>query len=298
MKGKETIDQFYEQRSLSEFKPASDDAGHFNVFRKDDVGPDKTPPKYARRDFFKIALIRGHNLFHYADKTLEVFGDTLVFSNPEIPYTFEPIAEVPGGYFCIFRESFFSEYLRAGLRELPMYRIGGSPAYILDSESTDRISAVFEKMLQEVGSDYRFKYDLLRNYVTEIIHLALKLEPSDLLYPHSNANTRITAVFMELLERQFPIERRTQQFSMKSPKDFALQLAVHVNHLNRAVKTTTGKTTSEIIYTRLVSEAKALLKHTDWNVSEIGFTLGFEDPTHFNHFFKKQTNSKPSDHRI
>jgi AraC family transcriptional regulator, transcriptional activator of pobA len=294
---KETLDEFYKKRSIKEFKTDPEDSSHFSVFSKDEIGPDKPPIKYARRNFFKIALIRGHHLFHYADKTLEVSGDTLVFSNPEIPYTFESIKEEGGGYFCIFKESFFNEYLRDGLRKLPMYKIGGSPAYILDKKSSDRVITAFEKMVEEVNSDYEFKYDLIRNYVTEIIHIALKLKPSEKLYPNTDANTRITNVFMELLERQFPIEDFTQQFNMKSAKDFAGQLSIHVNHLNRAVKTITGKTTSEIIYERVINEAKALLKHTDWNVAEIGFSLGFEDPTHFNHFFKKHTNTKPSDYR-
>ncbi|MEO7490508.1 MAG: helix-turn-helix domain-containing protein, partial [Ferruginibacter sp.] len=37
-----------------------------------------------------------------------------------------------------------------------------------------------------------------------------------------------------------------------------------------------------------------LLKHTDWNVSEIGYCLGFEEPAHFNHFFKKLTSTTPT----
>jgi AraC family transcriptional activator of pobA len=71
-------------------------------------------------------------------------------------------------------------------------------------------------------------------------------------------------------------------------------LSVHVNHLNRAIRITTGKTTTEHIFDRLISEAKALLKHTNWNISEIGYCLGFEEPAHFNHFFKKQTSLTPS----
>ena len=98
----------------------------------------------------------------------------------------------------------------------------------------------------------------------------------------------------ELLERQFPIESPTQRFTLRSARDFAEHLAVHVNHLNRAIRLTTGKTTTEHIFERLTSEAKTLLKHTNWNISEIGYSLGFEEPAHFNHFFKKQTTMTPS----
>lgn len=179
-----------------------------------------------------------------------------------------------------------------------MFAQGGKTAYMLDKKQDKHVTAIFEKMLEEINSDYRFKFDLVRNYIMEMVHYALKMEPADNLYEHADANARITAVFTELLERQFPIESPSQQFSLRSAKDFAKQLNVHVNHLNRAIRNTTGKTTTTHIFERLVSEAKALLKHTDWNISEISYSLGFEEPAHFNHFFKKLTSTTPSAFRI
>jgi AraC family transcriptional regulator, transcriptional activator of pobA len=68
---------------------------------------------------------------------------------------------------------------------------------------------------------------------------------------------------------------------------------VHINYLNGAVKQITGKPTSVHISERIVAEAKALLQHTDWNVAEIAYALGFEYPTYFNNFFKKKTGAIP-----
>ncbi len=149
-----------------------------------------------------------------------------------------------------------------------------------------------------MASGYEYKHALIRNNIVELIHFALKMQPADKLYQHIDAKVRITSVFNELLERQFPVESATEQFRLRSASDFADRLSVHVNHLNRAVRSTTGKTTTEYISARLAGEAIALLKHTDWNISEIGYSLGFEDPSHFNHFFKKQTNQIPSNFRL
>jgi AraC-like DNA-binding protein len=41
-----------------------------------------------------------------------------------------------------------------------------------------------------------------------------------------------------------------------------------------------------------------LLKHTDWNVAEIGYSLGFAQPSHFTAFFKKLTRATPTSIRI
>ena len=74
--------------------------------------------------------------------------------------------------------------------------------------------------------------------------------------------------------------------------------SVHVNHLNRAVREVTGKTTTLHLKERIVAEAKALLLHTAWNISEISHSLGYEYPTYFNNFFKKQTGIAPNSFRI
>jgi AraC family transcriptional regulator, transcriptional activator of pobA len=270
------------------------DIGQFNVFRIEDcVGTDKAP-KYSRRDFYKISIATGESLYHYGDKTLEISGPTLMFFNPSVPYVFAPISDNLTGFFCIFKESFFTEHLRTRIKDLPMFMPGNRPSYSLNQQQSTEISNVFRKMLEEIGSDYQFKYDLIRNYIMEIVHAALKIQPVEHLYPNGDANARITTVFSELLERQFPIESPSQRFSLRSPKDFAEQLSIHVNHLNRALRSTTGKTTSEHIFERLIAEAVALLKYTDWNISEISYSLGFEEPSHFNNFFKKHTSFTPS----
>lgn len=291
----ETLEDFYLQKFNWLPENLKRDIGHFNVFKLEDcIGPGKQPVRYTRREFYKISLMRGNHVYHYADKSVEISGSTLLFFNPSVPYTFEPMSSDPSGYFCIFKDAFFTEHVRGGIRELPMFIPGNKPSYALDINQDKYVSQVFEKMLEEIGSDYVYKYDLIRNYIMEIIHYALKIQPTITLYQQTDANARITAVFTELLERQFPIESPDQRFSLRSARDFAKHLSVHVNHLNRAIRITTGKTTTEHILERLASEAKALLRHTSWNISEIGYCLGFEEPAHFNHFFKKQTSMSPS----
>lgn len=275
--------------------------GHFNIFRLEDfASPNVKPIKYIRRNFYKIALIRGTNLYHYADKSLQISGTTLIFFNPRVPYTWEPLSDdgERTGYSCIFTESFFPGGVTAVLGRLPMFQIGGNPAYTLNKQQDKYVNSLFEKMKAEIDADYIYKYDLIRNYITEVAHYALKTQPSETQYQHPNANSRICAVFTELLERQFPIEDPAQRFALRSAKDFAQQMAVHVNHLNRAVRETTGRTTTDQIAERLLSEARVLLRHTDWNVSEIAYCLGFEEATHFNNFFKKHTSTTPTGYRV
>ncbi|WP_261387820.1 helix-turn-helix domain-containing protein [Chitinophaga pinensis] len=88
-----------------------------------------------------------------------------------------------------------------------------------------------------------------------------------------------------------------QRIHFRYPAEFATQLSVHVNSLNRALKEITGKTTSQLIAERITQEARGLLKHTDWNISEISWCLGFEEPPHFINFFKKNEHLTPKSFR-
>ena len=130
-----------------------------------------------------------------------------------------------------------------------------------------------------------------------LAHEALKLQPSQNNTHQKNAAVRITSVFLELLERQFPIESVQRPLELRTAQDFAKNLSIHVNYLNSAVKEVTGKTTTAHIGDRIIAEAKALLQHTDWNIAEIAYALGFEYPTYFNNFFKKKTGYIPKSER-
>jgi len=84
----ETIADFYRNKCLGQPEDQGSEPGHFNVFRIGDltVVPHQ-PMRYTRRDYYKISLLHGHNIYHYADKSLEVSSPALLFFNPRVPYT-------------------------------------------------------------------------------------------------------------------------------------------------------------------------------------------------------------------
>lgn len=294
----ESLEEFYKFKFPELSTELKTDIGQFNVFRIEERLHSRTTSlTYIRRDFFKIMLFQGSNVFHYGDTSIEVKGNTLLFFNPLVPYTYDPLEPDTKGYFCVFREEFFKENLRLNLYDLPLFLTGAKPVFNLRAAECEEIQGLFEKIIKELDSDYTYKYDLIRNYVSEMIYLAIKLQPSENIYRHANASSRITTVFAELLERQFPIVSTSQRFELRAPKVIADRLSVHVNHLNRALKQSTGRTTSDLISERLVAEAKVLLKHSDWNIGEISYALGFEDQAHFNSFFKKHAKLNPSSYR-
>ncbi len=258
----------------------------------------KNGHNYSRKDFYKISLNTGKYIFHYADKSFETDKTILFFGNPRIPYSCEVISQT-SGCSCLFTEGFLKLSERSeSLLHSPLFKLGGTPILQINNEQKAEITAIFKKMIAEQDTEYAFKDELIRNYIGLIIHEALKIQPSDNVPKHKNAAVRITSVFLELLERQFPIESKEHPLQLKTAQDFASYLSVHVNHLNSSVKEVTGKPTTTHIADRVISEAKALLQHTDWNIADIAYSLGFEYPTYFNNFFKNKTGHIPKSERV
>ncbi|WP_317224549.1 helix-turn-helix domain-containing protein [Chryseobacterium aahli] len=203
------------------------------------------------------------------------------------------------GYAILFSEEFFKNSERSeSLQQSSFFKIGGTPVLKITEEQRIFLNTVFQKMISEQESNYIFKDELIRNYISLIIHESLKMEPSENYEQNKNASSRLTSVFLELLERQFPIETTANPLQLRTAQHYAQHLNVHINYLNRAVKEVTGKSTTSHITERIITESKALLQHTDWSISEIAYALGFEYPTYFNNFFKKQTGTNPKAFRL
>jgi len=263
----------------------------FKVFETDSASAGLA---YSRKDFYKINITIGKFVFHYAERSIETDQIFLFFGNPRIPYSCDAVSEVFNGYTCVFTEEFLKLGDRSeSLQQSPLFKYGGTPIFNLNETQQATFVNLFQKMIEEQDTDYSFKDELIRNYVNLLIHEALKIRPAENSVKHNNAAERITSVFLELLERQFPIESKERPLELKTAQDYARNLSVHINYLNSAVKEVTGRPTTSHISDRLINEAKALLQHTDWNIAEIAFALGFEYPTYFNNFFKKKTGTVP-----
>jgi len=304
-----TIKEFYEN-ILGDSCPDIDlfltenlhkDVGHVNVFDISEIHSSckyKTEMPYDRRTYYKISLIKGNNKVEYADKTIIIEDAAILFASPKIPYNYTNLDREQSGHFCVFTKDFLP-VSKTGLELdfLPVFSPKSDFIYKISQDQFKELEAIFKRIHVEIKSDYQYKYDLLRNYIMELIHFGQKLQP---ILPQDNnktASSRTTTLFIELLERQFPIENIDQLLQLKTPADYAETLGVHVNHLNKVLKEITGRTTGEIIGNRIYQEAKILLDQTKWNISEIAFSLGFEEVSHFSNFFKKYNSQSPLHYR-
>ena len=294
----ESIPQFYKRIQRSDPQVGADyskEKTYFNVFsRQCNFGT----VQFSYREFYKVTLIMGIGKLYYADKWILVNRPALMFSNPLVPYAWESISEEQKGIFCIFNELFVqSEEKNGSLANSPLFKLTGDKVFFLDDTQVAKVLDIYTQMQEENRSDYANKYDVLRCYLHLLIHTAMKMQDSNKYESHPNASQRITELFIELLDRQFPVDYPHSVLSLRTPADYANRLSIHVNHLNKVVKDTIGKTTSSMIAERIIKECTQYLLHSNLSISEIAYSMGFENIAYFSKFYRKHTGKSPSEIR-
>jgi AraC-like DNA-binding protein len=74
-------------------------------------------------------------------------------------------------------------------------------------------------------------------------------------------------------------------------------LGVTTSHLSDSMRLETGLTAGELIRARLILEAKRLLLHSELTIAEIGYELGFGDPSYFSRFVRREIKTSPAEFR-
>ncbi|MGN8057664.1 helix-turn-helix domain-containing protein [Pedobacter sp. 22163] len=270
-------------------------------FRIAAIGENRcTLQSYHRRDFYKIGLVISGEpcqLRYGPIDSISIDRPVIIFLNPMVPCTWSvPELTIPNkGYFCVFDDGFITSDSRLRVLAGRIFTEQESPAYFLEQAELQFLTGLFADMHKDSETDYYEKEDLYRSHLSLIFHKAIQMRAPNISI--DSGHSRIVTAFNGLLRRQFPVDMPLQPIKLKKASDYADKLAVHVNHLNMAVQSATGKSTTRHISELIFSEAKSLLSFTSYSIAEIAFCLGFEYQSYFNRFFKKYSGVTPSNFR-
>ncbi|WP_421830661.1 helix-turn-helix domain-containing protein [Larkinella sp.] len=153
--------------------------------------------------------------------------------------------------------------------------------------------AVFSDLLNFVYREYEGNQPNRYEVILSAFHIVLEL--ADRLYNQlwTDDDTyqydRIRQ-YEQLIEEQF--------LTVREVSAYAAQLHVTPHYLNQLCKKIAGKTASQLIQERILLGAYYFLRHSTASIKEIGFQLGFQDPSYFVRFFKKNAGETPAHFRI
>jgi AraC family transcriptional activator of pobA len=156
----------------------------------------------------------------------------------------------------------------------------GREALIIDADADMQreLEDILQKMQREFANYFLLRSEILSGLLNILmIHFSRKLD--------TGAGNRTCSKEVELV-RRFRLLLKEQFITKKQVADYAGDLCVTPNYLNRTVKKITGFTVSHHIQQQIILEAKRQAMHSNTSMKEIAYFLGFDNLAHFSKYFK------------
>jgi len=142
-----------------------------------------------------------------------------------------------------------------------------------------------------------FNIKILTAKVSQLIALRKKLQDrysQQLIFkPKEIALTSLDQQFLEKVQQILDEKLVESSFTIE---DFSASMAMSRMQLHRKLKALTGLAASAFIRTERLKLAAHLLQKSDTNISQIGYTVGFSDPSYFSKCFKELYKMTPSEY--
>lgn len=199
--------------------------------------------------------------------------------------------DVNTGYLLNFHHDFLVEKSIAPerLKTFEFLQVWGSPVIRLGETIAFFAHHLADRMLTDYLANGLKNAELLQSYLFALI--CELNEAYEARLPAAQGQAFALSVrFRELLQVHFK--------SLYLVADYAKLLHISPNHLNKAVKSATGKSPTQWIDEAILLEAKVLLGQTKLTVGEIAAEIGMADASYFSRFFKKMENCAPLEYRL
>lgn len=243
-------------------------------------------PLPHRHDFYTILLVRSACGSHFIDyEEFKMKPQTIFFVSPGQVHQVLVNNDDPQGDILMFSDEFLSRnYISEEfISNLGMFACGvNTPPLELDEASYKKCCTLSTEIREAFEGDSPFKFDSIAAHLKLLLIECNKYAvPSHDDNPQSlQAGRPLIKQFRELLDKNIDQWHKVSEY--------ADAMNISPDYLNNVIKTNIGKTAKELIFSRLVLEAKRLGLHTSLTTKEIAYQLGYDDPSHFSKFFKKE----------
>ena len=204
-------------------------------------------------------------------------------------FSLDNVNNIHKGYICQFHPDILIR--KYGSRELlndfDFLKISGNPKITLTSKDVISVTNILERLRKEYSETEIADLNIVQSYLITLFYEMNKnaVKTSKGI----SASEMITTKFKELIHENIKTQHQVNYYSS--------QLSVTPNHLNKCVKTVTGKSAVKWIDENILLEAKYLLFQTTLSVGEIATQVGFDDQSYFSRFFKKAEGISPIRYR-
>lgn len=246
-----------------------------------------------RVEFHQILYITKGQGLHYIDfKPYKYSQGSLLFISTGQVHGFEVNLKTDG-FLLLFTEDFLTKnMIHSDI--LSFSRLFNYHLYPPDIPPFETSVSVFNPIINEIYNEYISadtfaKEEMLRTLLKLLLLKAERIKQT--LKPREKKSKWIFKFsdFRHLLSAHFTETRNADAY--------AAIMNISYNHLNKIVKAITGKTAKSFIDNFIILEIKRQLAVSDISVKELTYLMGFDEPTNFVKYFKKQTQQSPAQFR-
>ena len=274
------------------FNPATTDNFGFEIVSIEKIAKYKNEHKHNpelphQLKFYNLIFFTQGSGRHFIDfKWYPVQENSLVYLTKDQVNAFE-FSEELKGYCIIFTEEYFVNSF-SNLTDDFIFRLFNPELFspILQIPENSDFVTFFNLLLKEYGNSLSFNHkNIINSLLTILISKAENLK-QNLTFQKSDASkVLVYQKFISLIEKNITKSR--------SANFYAKELAISYKHLNNICKELINKTAKNVIDDFIILQAKRNLINSKINSSELAYKLGFEDPTNFTKYFKKNTGLTP-----
>lgn len=245
-------------------------------------------------DFFEITLTFGHHISITTNNHIvNAVDNNLLFLSPRHVKHWEFLDEEntiqeKADYLILFKPEFlsFSQTVYDVYKVFPFFNHNTNPIFRISEEQKRDFTKLLKKIYLEYQNNKPDSIEYIRSYLTIFLLTAKReLAFTEDFTPYETRSEEITYRFENVI-KQTKYKRQKIGF-------YANILNISPVYLSECVKRVTNKTAKHIIDEYVILEAKSELKYADKSISEVAFSLGFQDVSNFITYFKKHTTVTP-----
>ena len=231
-------------------------------------------------DYYEMVWLMKEKGTLYVDmQGYTVESNTIFCTKPNQAHQFKTETEMEGFVFS-FTDSFFrmDEYdFDWASQPCLLQLFGENRAIKIANEVEEDMKEIVLKMIKEFENQNPYRMELVKRYF-KIFLICLTRLNENVQATEQSREAELVESFMELLDKNFR--------EKKMVAEYAAELSVTPNYLNRVVKSVTDISAGHHIRQRIVLEAKRMGRYSGAGMKEIAYDLGFLDIAHFSRFFK------------
>lgn len=244
-----------------------------------------------RRSFYFLGFFTeaGRSEVTHGSKNETDLNSYMVFQSPELLYSFFR-DKAMRGYVCYFQPGCFSFFKPDFHKEFPFFDLLHTSLFRFDHPAFQRLAPHFE----EVFATYeRTNKDQHIEARAKLLGLLYHLKE----FTQERVKEIRLATPQQILLRKYVQLVNNHYIDKRTVQEYAALLSVTPNYLSQSVKAVSGRNALSYITERLLTEARSLIRFTDFEIAEIAYRLNFSDPANFGKFFRAQAGMSPSEYR-